>query len=117
MLKKVSQVGDNMFTKEQKEKLKAMGSVGLTTKLAQHDGYHVDENESQEKQLMGIFGQKYMTKKASLKTISKGIQSMQKLGCDLSAGNPGFYEKRVNSHRINKSLLTEEVLNKLLSKE
>ena len=68
-----------MFTQEQLRKLRAMGSAGLTTKLAQHDGYTVTESDSPEKQLVSVFGQKYFTKKASMKNISKGIAAMHKL--------------------------------------
>ena len=69
-----------MFTETQLRKLRSMGSAGLTTKLAQHDGYTVEEDASPEKQVASIFGQKYFTKKASMKNISKGLAAMQKLG-------------------------------------
>jgi len=68
-----------MFSKQQLEKLKAMGSAGLTIKLAQHDGYEVSEEDSQEKQLTTIFGQKYFEKKASMKKIVMGISALEKV--------------------------------------
>lgn len=68
-----------MFTPEQLEKLKAMGSTGLMAKMAAHDGYEVDETKSPEYQMVSLLGQKYFTKKAEQKQINLGISAMLKL--------------------------------------
>ncbi len=70
----------DLFTKKQLEALHKLGSAGLTTKLAQADGYVIDEQDSQEKNLMSVLGQKYFTKKAAMKLVSKGLYAMNKLG-------------------------------------
>ena len=68
-----------LFNEEQKAKLRAMGPHGLMIKMAAHDGYATPETFTPEKRLMSIFGQKYMTKKASMKMINLGIAAMEKL--------------------------------------
>lgn len=69
-----------MFTEKQKETLRKLGSDGLTIKMAQHDGYQVNEDDSSEKSILSIFGQKHFHKQASMKKIVMGIQAMEKLG-------------------------------------
>ena len=105
-----------MFSKEQLEKLKHMGSSGLTTKLAQHDGYYVEDTDSPEKQMISLLGQKYFTKKASLKTIAKGLGAMEKLGAEIPDYKPGFYSSRINPTFITKVAISKEILEKLLTK-
>ena len=70
----------DLFTEKQIETLRKLGSADLAIKLAQVDGYVADIDASAEKNLMGILGQKYFTKKASLKLVSKGLFAMRKLG-------------------------------------
>jgi hypothetical protein len=69
-----------MFTPEQIKKLQKLGSAGLMSKLAQADGYLVDEGKSPEHQVVALLGQKYFTKKAEQRQISLGIEALQKLG-------------------------------------
>lgn len=70
---------NNLFSEEQKQKLRNLGPHGLMIKMAAHDGYPTPESFTPEKRLMSIFGQKYMTKKASMKLINMGISAMDKI--------------------------------------
>ena len=70
---------NKLFTDEQKQKVRAMGSHGLMIKMAEFDGYNTQEDFTPEKKLLSIFGQKYMTKKASMKIVNMGISAMDKI--------------------------------------
>lgn len=62
-----------LFSEEQKKKVRTLGAHGLMIKMAAYDGYSTPESFSPEKRLLSVLGQKYFTKKASMKTIKMGI--------------------------------------------
>ena len=67
-----------LFSEEQKQKIRNIGPHGLMIKMAEYDGYPTPETFSTEKRLLSILGQKYMTKKASMKIINLGLSALDK---------------------------------------
>lgn len=68
-----------MLTTKQKQTLHKMGSAEFMVKMAEYDGYHTQSNEDVSKRLMSVLGQKYFTKKASLKRAVMGINAYKKI--------------------------------------
>lgn len=72
-------VNDMGFTQEQQDKLRELGPDGVMVKMAQHDGFAVDETADHRTNMLSVFGQKYFQKTASLKRVAVGLEALKKL--------------------------------------